>query len=82
MKNDQMLIFDASSFDVVKDNKKKSYNVLQAVHFDRYDNLKAEAVFTSLEVVSMFDGCGLYNVSTTYGSGIVGIKKVADFRIP
>lgn len=81
MKQNEMFIAAASSFDAKKDNIQKHYAVLQAVHFDRYDQLKAEAIFTNDDVVKQFSGSGIYQVETVYGQGIVGLKKISSIQL-
>lgn len=81
LKQNQFLIAAAESFVSTKSGVEKNYNVLQVIHYDRYNKLKAEAVFTNAEVVKQFEGSGIYNVETVYGQGIVGIKKVSGFEL-
>lgn len=81
LKEDQFFIAAADSFISNKSGHERHFNVLQVVHYDQYDKLKAEAIFTSEAVVNQFTGSGIYQVSTVYGKGITAIKKISSFEL-
>ena len=78
MKSNQMFVADASTFTAKSGN---AAFILQAVHYDRFDHIKAEGVFCSESVFNQFSGPGIYDCEFVYGGGIQSMKKVQAVTI-
>lgn len=78
MKSNQIFVADASTFTAKSGNP--AY-ILQAIHFDRFEHLKAEGIFCSKNVFEQFSGSGIYECSFVYGGGIESMKKVQNITI-
>lgn len=75
MKSNQIFVADASSFTA---NSGNTAYILQAVHYDRFDHLKAEGIFCSKAVFEQYAGSGVYDCEFVYGGGIHTMKKVQN----
>lgn len=78
MKSNQMFIADASTFTARSGN---AAYILQVVHYDRFEHLKAEGVFCSKTVFEQFSGSGIYECEFVYGGGLSSMKKVQNISI-
>lgn len=78
MKSNQIFIADASTFIAKSGN---SAYILQAVHYDRFEHLKAEGIFCSKTVFEQFSGAGVYDCEFAFGGGIQSMKKVTNITI-
>ena len=79
MKTTQIAIFDAQTFTGKKSGE--PVYLLQILHFDRFERLKAEGIFTSEKVFKEFSGAGIYDCSFAFGGAISEIHKVSNLTI-
>lgn len=75
MKSNQIFIADASSFTARSGH---TAYILQAVHYDQFEHLKAEGIFCSKNVFEQYAGSGVYDCEFAYGGGIHNMKKVQN----
>lgn len=78
MKSNQIFVADASTFTAKSGNP--AY-ILQVVHFDRFEHIKAEGVFCSKSVFEQFAGSGIYDCEFAFGGGIQSMKKVQNINL-
>lgn len=75
MKATQILILDAVTF--TSKSGKPAY-LFQCCHYDAYEHLKAEGIFTSEKVFKEFSGAGVYDCEFAFGGVISSVHKVQN----
>lgn len=80
MKINELLIVGTTTFSSNKSGESKEYNVLQCCHFDSYNKIKAESIFTSADVVKQFTVPGVYEPQTLVTGQIISIKLVQPIK--